>query len=88
MDGSSDDSARDEGSDCVSSKDSLTAATPRTSLVLVLTGLGGLLFVVGVIALVASDPVNWFGVGLAWFAGVYSLLMARFVGKGKLESRR
>jgi membrane protein implicated in regulation of membrane protease activity len=57
-------------------------------LVLILTGLAGLLFVVGVIALIASDPINWFGVGVAWFAGIYSLVLARFVGRRKLEARR
>lgn|GEM_PF-2795161 len=72
----------------MSSQDLQSGTTPRMSLVLILTGLGGLLFVVGVIALIASDPVNWFGVGLAWFAGAYSLVMARVVGKGKLDSRR
>ena len=71
----------------MSSHDSLTAATPRTSLVLILTGMGAVLVVVGVIALVASDPINWFGVGLAWFAGLYSLFMARLVRKRSLERR-
>ncbi len=67
--------------------DSLSAATPRTSLVLILTGMGALLVVVGVIALIATDPVNWFGVGLAWFAGVYSMLMARLVRNRRLEPK-
>lgn len=70
-----------------SQTDSLTAATPRTSLVLILTGMGALLVVVGVIALVASDPVNWFGVGLAWFAGLYSMLLARLVRNRRVEPR-
>lgn len=68
-------------------QDSLSETSPRVSLVLILTGLGALLVVVGVIAVVATDPVNWFGVGLAWFAGIYGLVMARLVGKRKLEPR-
>lgn len=71
----------------MSSNDSLRAATPRASLVLILTGMGALLIVVGVIALIASNPINWFGVGLAWFAGIYSFLMARLVRKRALERR-
>ena len=71
----------------MSSRDSLSAPPPRTSLVLILTGLGGLLMVIGVIALIATDPVNWFGIGLAWFAGLYSLFMARLVRNRSLESR-
>lgn len=70
-----------------SQNDSLTAATPRTSLVLILTGLGSLLVVVAVIALVATNPVNWFGVGLALFAGAYSMLLARLVRKRRLEPK-
>jgi len=71
----------------MSSRDSLSATPPRTSLVLILTGLGGLLMVIGVIALIATDPGNWFGIGLAWFAGLYSLFMARLVRNRSLESR-
>lgn len=71
-----------------SQDDSLSATTPRTSLVLVLTGMGALLIVVGVIALIATDPVNWFGVGLAWFAGVYSMVLARLVRNRRLEPKQ
>ena len=57
--------------------DTKTATPPSTALVLILTGMGSLFFVIGVVALVATNPTNWVGAGLAWFVGVYSFIMAQ-----------
>ena len=27
----------------------------------------------------ATNPINWFGVGLAWFVGIYSFVMAQVI---------
>ncbi|TQL65493.1 hypothetical protein, partial [Enteractinococcus coprophilus] len=50
---------------------------PSTALVLLLTGFGSLFIIVGIITLVATDPTNWVGVGLSWFVGLYSFVMAQ-----------
>lgn len=57
---------------------------PATTLFVLLNGLGYLLLVVGLIALVAMNPVNWFGIGLAWFGGLYGLVLARFIRRREL----
>lgn len=41
--------------------------------------LGFLLLIIGLIAVVAMNPPHWLGVGITWFAGVYSLVMAHMV---------
>lgn len=41
--------------------------------------LGFLLLIIGLIAVVAMNPPHWLGVGITWFAGVYSLVMAQMV---------
>ena len=59
--------------------DTKTAAHPSTALVLMFTGFGALFIVIGVIALVTTDPTSWVGVGLALFVGVYSFVMAQVI---------
>lgn len=63
----------------MSQQDTKTPTAPSTAIVLLLTGIGALFVVVGVIALVATNPVNWVGVGLALFVGVYSVIMAQVI---------
>lgn len=57
--------------------DTKTATPPSTALVMMLTGFGALFIVIGVVALVATNPTNWVGVSLALFVGVYSFVMAQ-----------
>lgn len=58
-------------------QDTKTPTTPSTAIVLLLTGLGALFVVIGVLALVATTPVNWFGVCISLFVGLYSFMMAQ-----------
>ncbi|HEY4535303.1 MAG TPA: hypothetical protein VIG71_04945 [Enteractinococcus sp.] len=67
--------------------DTKTPTPPATALVLMLTGTGALFMVVGVIALVATNPVNWLGVGLAWFVGVYAIILAQLVKRRRQRSK-
>ncbi len=66
--------------------DTKTPTPPSTALVLLLTGMGALFIVIGVIALVATNPVNWVGVGLAWFVGLYSFVMAQVIKRRRQRS--
>lgn len=59
--------------------DTKPATSPSTALFIMLTALGFLLLIIGMIAIVAMNPPNWFGIGISWFAGLYSLAMARLV---------
>lgn len=59
--------------------DEHAAMSPGASLFLMLNGLGAVLILVGLIAILAMDPVNWFGVGVAIFAGIYSMVMSRIL---------
>lgn len=61
-----------------------TPAPPSTALAIVLTGWGALLFIVAIIAVLVMNPPNWFGIGLAAFAGLYSIIMARVVTRRRL----
>lgn len=67
--------------------DTKTPTPPSTALVLLLTGFGSLFVVIGIITLVATDPINWVGVGLAWFVGLYSFVMVQ-VFKRRRERQR
>lgn len=67
--------------------DTKTATPPSIALVMMLTGMGALFVVIGVITLVATDPVNWMGVGLAWFVGLYSFVMAQFIKRRRRKDQ-
>ncbi|WP_343956712.1 MULTISPECIES: hypothetical protein [Yaniella] len=56
-------------------------------MVIIMTGFGALLIVIGAIAVLAMDPVSWFGVGIAWLAGVYSIVMARVIRRRASKQR-
>lgn len=60
-------------------QDTKTPTTLSTAIVLLLTGIGALFIVIGVLALVATSPVNWFGVSISLFVGIYSFMMAQFM---------
>lgn len=59
--------------------DTKPSAPPASALVLLMTILGAVLVIVALVAVLATDPVNWFGIGLAVLAGVYSLVLAQVV---------
>lgn len=67
--------------------DTKTATPPATALILLLTGMGAIFIVIGVVALVATNPINWFGVGLAWFVGIYSFVMAQVIKRRRLRNQ-
>lgn len=68
-------------------QDTKTPTPPSTALVLLLTMLGALFVVIAVIAMVATDPTNWVGVGLAVFVGVYSFVMAQLLKRRQRPSQ-
>lgn len=59
--------------------DTKPTTSPSTALFIMLNVLGFLLLIIGLIAVVAMNPPHWLGVGITWFAGVYSLVMAQMV---------
>lgn len=59
--------------------DTKATTSPSTALFIMLNALGYLLLIIGLIAFVAMNPPHWLGIGITWFAGVYSLMMARMV---------
>lgn len=65
--------------------DTKPATSPSTALFIMLNALGYLLLIIGVIAIVAMNPPNWLGIGLSWFAGIYSLVMSRLVKRRSLR---
>ncbi len=62
--------------------DTKPTTSPSTALFIMLNALGFLLLIIGLIAIVAMNPPHWIGIGITWFAGVYSLVMARMVKRG------
>lgn len=67
--------------------DTKTPTPPSTALVLLLTGLGSLFIIVGIITLVGTNPTNWVGVGLAWFVGLYSFVMVQLMKRRRQRQR-
>lgn len=65
--------------------DTKPATSPSMAIFLMLNGLGYLLLVIGLIAIVAMNPINWIGVGLAWVAGIYSLVMSRVIRRREMN---
>lgn len=59
--------------------DTKPATSPSTAVFLLLNGLGFSLIIIGLIAVVAMQPINWLGIGIVWFAGIYSVVMARII---------
>lgn len=67
--------------------DTKTATAPKTALVMMLTAFGALFVVIGVVALVTTNPTNWVGVGLAFFVGVYSFVMAQIIKRRRARQQ-
>ncbi|WP_022871394.1 hypothetical protein [Yaniella halotolerans] len=67
--------------------DTKSSTSPSTALFLLLNALGFLLLIIGLIATVAMTPPHWLGIGITWFAGLYSLVMAQMVKRRPLRRR-
>lgn len=59
--------------------DTKPTTAPSTAVFIMLNALGFFMLIVGLIAIVAMNPPHWVGIGITWFAGVYSLVMAQLV---------
>lgn len=67
--------------------DTKPSAAPSTAVFILLNGLGFLLLIIGLIAIIVMNPIHWVGVGITAVAGGYSLVMAHAIKRRDIQGR-
>lgn len=67
--------------------DTKPSTGPSTALFIVLNGLGFLLLIISLIAILVMDPIHWIGVAISAIAGVYSVVLAHTIKRRDIQGR-